>query len=449
MRKTPPILSLLLIVSSLAGTSTAQARPHASAGSSRGRYIVVFKDGVAAPGALASTLAVGGGADIHQVFRQGVKGYDATMSLDDAASLGADPRVAYVVPDGKLSGPRGEAAPNAASTQFVSASVRRIQGTTSSAASGDGTGDVPINIAVLDSGVQPRHPDLNVAGSVDCTGHNQLRDLFGHGTFVAGVIGAKDNGIGTVGIVPGARIWSVRVLNRNNFGMDSWLLCAIEWVTSTRTDADPTNDIAVANMSLGGPGADDHHCGQVNDDPIHQAICASVAAGVTYVAAAGNQAQDFSRSFPASYQEVLTATGMADDDGLAGGFGPNLDALACTAGGTQRDDAPAVFSNFTREASDRSHTVAAPSVCIRATYKDSQYAVWSGTSFASPLVTGTVALCIYYGPCTNMTPAQIVHQIVHDAQAFGHQNPDYGFRGDPRHSYTHRYYGYLIHAGSY
>ena len=449
MRRTPPIVALLLLVASLAGASSGQPALAAAAPSPRARFIVVFNDDVAAPGVLASTLAVGEGAVIHQVFRLGVTGYAATMSLSAAASLRADPRVAYVVPDGKISAPAAEAAPNAATTQFVSSSVRRIEGTTSSAASGDGAGEVPINIAVLDSGVQPHHPDLNVAGSVDCTGHNRPTDVFGHGTFVAGVIGAKDNDFGTVGIVPGARIWSVRVLNHANAGDDSWLLCAIEWVTATRTDADPTNDIAVANMSLGGPGADDHHCGQVNHDPIHQAICASVAAGVTYVAAAGNAAEDFNRSFPANYDEVLTATGMADDDGQPGGLGPNLDYGACTAGGTQRDDAPAGFSNFTHTKGDRDHMVAAPSVCIRSTYKDSQYAVWSGTSFASPLVSGTVALCIFYGPCTNETPQQIVHRVVRDTQSFNRRHHAYGFRGDPLHNPTHRYYGYLIHAGSY
>jgi hypothetical protein len=70
-------------------------------------------------------------------------------------------------------------------------------------------------------------------------------------------------------------------LRKNNKGSDSTVICGIDFVTSTRIDADSTNDISVANMSLGGAGSDDDNCGNTNKDPLHQAICASVAAGVT------------------------------------------------------------------------------------------------------------------------------------------------------------------------
>src|SRR5205823_14749692 len=125
------------------------------------------------------------------------------------------------------------------------------------------------------------------------------------------------------------------------------------------------------------------------------------------------------------------------------------------------DDNAAIFSNFATLSADQAHTVAAPGVCDRSTYPvagcatqeephPSQcYATGIGTSFATPAVAGTVALCIYSGPCTGLTPAQIVKKIVADAQAYNELNPGYGFTGDPLRPVEGKYYGYLIHAGSY
>ena len=110
---------------------------------------------------------------------------------------------------------------------------------------------------------------------------------------VAGFISALDNSIGWVGIAPGARLWDVRVLGQGGTANNSQVICGIDWVTSTRTDADPANDMAgCANMSLAGPGTDDGNCGLTDRSPVHMAICGSVAAGVTYVVAAGNEDTD-------------------------------------------------------------------------------------------------------------------------------------------------------------
>ena len=72
----------------------------------------------------------------------------------------------------------------------------------------------------------------------------------GHGTHVAGTIGARNNSFGVVGVVPGAPLWAVRVLNQKGYGTTGRVICGIDFVTSTRRDSDPSNDIAVANMSL-------------------------------------------------------------------------------------------------------------------------------------------------------------------------------------------------------
>src|SRR5205085_8593800 len=133
-------------------------------------------------------------------------------------------------------------------------------------------------------------------------------DHNGHGTVVAGLIGALDNTIGIVGIAPGARLWSMRVLNRKGGGPTSGLLCGLDWITATRTDSDPTNDIAVANMSLVSENKleEDGNCGLTHKDLIHQAICRSTAAGITDVVAAGNESVDFRTAHiaSASYPEV-------------------------------------------------------------------------------------------------------------------------------------------------
>jgi subtilisin len=149
-------------------------------------------------------------------------------------------------------------------------------------------------------------------------------------------------------------IYSVRVLNNAGSGSWSSVACGIDWVTANAAAL----KIKVANMSLGGTGSDDGDCGNTNDDALHLAICNSVAAGVTYVVAAGNNGANFSGFVPAAYDEVLTVTAIADFNGEPGGGA----AATCRA---DVDETPADFSNFTTVGStDENHTIAAPGVCI-------------------------------------------------------------------------------------
>jgi hypothetical protein len=219
------------------------------------------------------------------------------------------------------------------------------------------------------------------------------------------------------------------------------VICGIDWVTANAA----TLNIRVANMSLGGGGSNDNNCGNSNADALHQAICRSVSAGVTYAVAAGNNAVALSGQVPAAYPEVLAVTAMTDSDGLPGALGG---APTCRTG--ESDDRYASFSNFAT-GSDTSHTVAGPGTCIYSTYMNGGYTTMSGTSMASPLVAGAIALCIGSGitpgPCAGQTPAQIIQRIRSDAAA--HATAANGFDGDPFHPVSGSYYGNLAWAGAY
>ena len=195
----------------------------------------------------------------------------------------ADSRVAFVSPDREVH----------ITAQALPTGINRIDADTSSTLAGNGSGSVNINVAVIDTGINVSHPDLNVVGGRDCAPGLGYEDGNGHGSHVAGTIAAKDDANGVVGVAPGARLYAVKVLNDAGIGLTSDIVCGINWVTSTRTDADPNNNIAVANMSLGGGGSDDGNCGNSNADAEHLAICNSVNAGVTYVVAAGNDGVNY------------------------------------------------------------------------------------------------------------------------------------------------------------
>jgi subtilisin len=410
------------------------AAPVAGAGSSAvGRYIVVLHDN-ADSAAVAREHASLHGAAVSYVYRAALRGYAAAIPDARLAALRADPRVEFISADREVH----------AVAQTLPTGINRIDSDLSSQLSGNGSGTVSgLAVAVIDTGSGP-HSDLNIAGGVNCsTGRRtNFNDGNGHGTHVAGTIGAKDNFDGVVGVAPGVPIYSVRVLN--NAGSGSWasVACGIDWVTANAA----SNGIKVANMSLGGSGSDDGNCGNSNNDPLHKAICNSVAAGVTYVVAAGNSNADFSGFVPAAYNEVLTVTAEADFNGQPGGGA----AATCRS---DVDETPADFSNFTTAgSSDETHTIAAPGVCILSTWKGGGYNTISGTSMASPHVAGTAALCIAKGGCGS-TPSAVITKLRTDAAA---QPTSYGFTGDPNNPLTSGglnpkafYYGYLVYAGGY
>ncbi len=166
--------------------------------------------------------------------------------------------------------------------------VRRTFAPTSANIGIEGHDDkrVDVDVAIIDTGIDLDHPDLNVAGGKNCQKRTSYDDGNGHGTHVAGTVGGLDNGAGAVGMAPGARLWAVRVLDNSGSGTWSSVICGIDWVTAQHA---PT--IEVANMSLGGSGSD----GTCASSSLHQAICNSVGSGVTYAVAAGNSSADAAR----------------------------------------------------------------------------------------------------------------------------------------------------------
>jgi subtilisin family serine protease len=246
-----------------------------------------------------------------------------------------------------------------------------------------------VDVAVIDTGIDLDHPDLNVytAGAKNCSSGTSADDGNGHGTHVSGTIGALDNATGVVGMAPGARVWPVRVLNNRGSGTWSDIVCGIDYVTAH------ASQIEVANMSLGGTGTDDGNCGRSNNDAMHTAICNAVAAGVTFVVAAGNETDDAANHVPAAYDEVITVSALADFNGLPGGG----------AAATCRSDVDDTFASFSNYGADVD--IIAPGVCINSTWKGGGYNTISGTSMASPHVAGGAAL--YKANNPGASPAQV------------------------------------------
>lgn len=415
------ILALVgVVVASIVSVQPATAAPE-----DERRYIVVLRDNTPSASAVAAEHRRSG-ARVSHVYEAALKGYSAAMTPARAAAVQRDPRVDSVQLDREMR----------TTAQTMPTGIDRIDADASSTKAGNGTGAVNVPVAVIDTGIDTGHRDLNVVGGRDCTVGLTYNDANGHGSHVAGTIGARDDTNGVVGVAPGTPLYAVRVLDATGIGLNSWVICGIEWVTANG----PRLGIKVANMSLGGPGTDHGSCG-AGRDALHKAICNSVAKGITYVVAAGNDNVDMKSFTPAAYDEVLTVTSVTDFNGKPGGGAKST----CRSG---TDDAAASYSNWTTSShADVNHTVAATGTCIYSTYMLGSYSTLSGTSMASPHVAAQVALCISSGACAGLSPSQIIAKVRSDAAA---QPSSYGFGGDPRRPLSgSRYYGYLVSAAGY
>ena len=340
------------------------------------QYIVVLKD----DDFLLSTNspaveAIKQGAGLRHIFDHALHGFAMKVPNDKVLqAVMKIPEVDYVQPDIKVT----------AFVQSLPTGIDRADGDLSSTKSGDGSGVVDVDIGIMDTGIDPNHPDLNVYKQVSfVSGTSSGNDDNGHGTAVAGVAAAKDNSQGVVGVAPGARLWAIKVLDSNGIGFMSDLIEGIDYVTQH------AKEIEVVNLSFGGDGS---------SDALHTAIIKSVSAGVTYVTAAGNEAKDASSVIPASFPEVIAVSAIVDTDGKCGA----KSSISTTAG---KDDTFASFSNYGSVID-----IAAPGVLIKTTTKGDSYSSFTGTSAATPHVTGAAAL--YKSQHPEATPSDIRSALI-------------------------------------
>ncbi|WP_034269290.1 S8 family peptidase [Haloechinothrix halophila] len=382
-------MGVVVAACAVAGATVAPAQVAAAdtLGGELDSYIVVLKDGIDAASVAQQQVGALGGTVGH-VYSSALNGYSAELTSLARQQLAANPAVDYIQAD----------TPVRSTAQSTPTGIDRADADESPTAAIDGVDErVDVDVAVIDTGADLDHPDLNIyrEGAKNCSLLSlSANDEHGHGTHVAGTVGAIDDANGVVGMAPGARIWPVKVLNALGAGFTSDVICGIDYVAAN------ADQIEVANMSLGGSGSDDGNCGNTDGDAQHQAICDAVDAGVTFVVAAGNDAEDAKDFVPAAYDEVITVSALADFNGQPGGG----------AEPTCRSDVDDTFADFSNYGEDVD--LIAPGVCIESTWLYGDYNTISGTSMASPHVAGGAAL--YKANNPSASPEQ-VKQALQDA----------------------------------
>ena len=392
-------------------------------GKSGDRYIVVFKDNVRDVGQVSTSMTRSNPVALGRVYTESLKGFAGELTPDVVARLRDNPNVAYVerdLPVWAVGLPTG---------------VDRIDADLNPLANIDGIDSanlqdgerVDVDVAVLDTGLDIGNPDLNIVGGSHF--HNGIQDSNfdddnGHGTHVGGTVGALDNNIGVVGVAPGARLWGVKVLDSVGNGFVSDIIAGVDWVTATRTNQDPNDDIEVINMSLGGIGS---------TIAFRTAVQNAVNQGVVVVVAAGNSQTDvfgqdgvfgtLDDAFPASYPEAAAISAMADFDGVPGGLTDQTIGFgSCTE---RDDDSFACFSNFSQtdhtganqlvSSSGAAIDLIMPGVKIESTQNNGTTSFKSGTSMASPHAAGLAALYIaQFGRPTDASEVAALRQALID-----------------------------------
>lgn len=238
-----------------------------------------------------------------------------------------------------------------------------------------------IKVAVLDTGVDTSHSDLNLAGGYNFIDNNSnYNDDNGHGTHVAGIIAALDNQFGVVGVAPKADLFALKFLDQNGEGTTADLAKAIDWSIENKMD--------ILNMSFGYSGY---------DPVINELIRIAYQNGILIVGAAGNEGIN-SISYPANLSSVI-AVGAINE---------------------QKEKAP--FSNYGNQLE-----VVAPGVNIYSTYKNNSYAYLDGTSMASAYVSGYLALLKEkYPNKSNDDLRTLLHKNVLDLGVSG-RDSQYGY----------------------
>ena len=278
---------------------------------------------------------------IEETFSGEPGGFIARLSDVQVAKLRLDNAVQFIEPDRVV----------ALSTCFTVTAPTLITWNVRRVGYGNGIGKTAW---IIDTGIDFDHPDLDVDVTRSRSflgGSTTADDENGHGTHVAGIIAAKNNDIGVLGVASGAKVVSLRVLNAEGSGSLSAIIQALGYVNTNASAGD------VVNMSLGL---------DTISNILNQQVQNTAARGIFIAIAAGNDGQPASHFSP------------------SGANGPNI----YTVSAVDSTDRFASFSNYGNDAVD----YAAPGVRILSTYKGGQYAYMSGTSMATPHVAGLLLL---------------------------------------------------------